>query len=370
MIAHRRSLILALTVSGGAFLFLRGRTSGPDSVLAQKGNDDVKIVPLDVKPGLWEVQMHSSNTDVSYAASEAAMEQMTKTYTAEQRDKAMADYKVNEQKAIANRKKGTDRQYKWCPLKQDFEWKVQATGPNCSKQVSSTAQQFRMQVACKADDGTAGYAQNNKFTRIDDEHFQGTIEVVSHVPAIGTVTATYTGKWISDSCSGPPAGYAAKNGLHPKGPSEVARDDPNRVVAVIDGKEITAQQGWNMIQKVPPSTRNSYKTGLSGLLERVYLQNAIADEATKLHLDKQQPWKDKLAHAKQVDLQVHQNYAGDPNIPPEVWANWLNDQQHILWNAYFSQGPTKAANDALLQRKKDQYKITVKDPDFFAGGPQ
>lgn len=368
MISSSRGLILALTVSAGLFLFLRGQIGLPGRALAQKGSDDVKIIPLDVKPGLWEVEMHSSNTDVSYAASEAAMEQMTKTYTAEQRAKAMADYKVSEAKAIANRKKGSDRTFKWCPLKQDFEWKVEATGAKCSKQVSSTAQQFTMQVACKADDGTTGYAQNNKFTRIDNENFQGTVEVISHVPAIGTVTATYTGKWISDSCSGPPAGYAAKNGLHPKGPVDVARDDPNRVVAVIDGKEITAQQGWNIIQKVPPPTRNSYKGGLSALLERVYLQNAVADEAIKLKLDRQQPWKDKLAHAKQVDLQVHQNYPGDPNIPPEVWAKWINDQQHILWNAYFSQGPTTADNAALLQKKKDQYRINVKDPDFFGGG--
>jgi hypothetical protein len=37
---------------------------------------------------------------------------------------------------------------------------------------------------------------------------------------------------------------------HPKGPSDVARDDPNRIVAVFDGKELTAQQAWNMLKKV------------------------------------------------------------------------------------------------------------------------
>jgi hypothetical protein len=62
------------------------------------------------------------------------------------------------------------------------------------------------------------------------------------VARFGTITKTLTGKWISDSCSSPPAGYAAKNGLHPKGPKEVAEQAPNRVVAVIDGKQIVAQQ--------------------------------------------------------------------------------------------------------------------------------
>jgi hypothetical protein len=45
----------------------------------------------------------------------------------------------------------------------------------------------------------------------------------------------------------------------------------------------------------------------------------------------------------------------------------VDDQQHILCHAYFSQGATKEENDALLAKEKAKYKITVKDPDFFAG---
>jgi hypothetical protein len=33
-------------------------------------------------------------------------------------------------------------------------------------------------------------------------------------------------------------------------------------------------------------------------------------------------------------------------------AGWVDDQQHILYNAYFSQGATQAENDALLARAK------------------
>jgi len=58
---------------------------------------------------------------------------------------------------------------------------------------------------------------------------------------------------------------------------------------------------------------------------------------------------------------------GDPNIPPEVMAGWVDDQQHLLYKAYFSQGATQAENDAHLARENAKYKITVKDPDFFAG---
>ena len=365
MLPRLKLLLPMFAIAFGASLLLPGEIES-SHIFAQTASDP-KIVPLDLKPGLWELHIRTSNTEVSYAASRKAMEEMTKTYTPEQRKKAMADYDVQELKAIADRKKGSDRKSNHCPLKQDFVSKVEANGPNCAKQVSSTGQAFNMRVTCKAADGTLGYVQTNTFKRVDAENFQGTVEVASHVPAIGTITETFDGKWISDSCSGPPAGYAAKNGLHPKGPSNVARDDPNRIVAVFDGKQMTAQQAWNMLKKVQPAVRDSYKSGLTGLLERLYLQNAVAEDATKLHLDKQQPWKDQLAKAKLNDLQRVQNYANDPNIPPEVMAQWLDDQQHILYKAYFSQGATKEENDALLAKEKAKYKITVKDPDFFGG---
>ncbi len=366
MLPRRKLFALLSMLAVAACLFLPAEIGSLGQTFAQNAAD-TKIVPLDLKTGLWELHIHTSNTDVSYEASKKSMEEITKNYTPEQHAKAMAEYETDERKAIEKRKAGSDQKSKRCPLKQDFVAKVEANGQNCSKQISSTGQAFTMHVACKNADGTPGFVQTNTFKRIDAENFQGTVEVASHIPLIGTVTETFTGKWISDSCSGPPAGYAAKNGLHPKGPENVARDDPNRIVAVFEGKEMTAQQAWNMLKKVPPATRNSYKSGMTGLLERVYLQNAVAQDAIKLHLDKQQPWKDKLAKAKMNDLQVRQNYPGDRNIPPEVSARMVDDQQHILYNAYFSQGATKADNDALLAKEQAKYKITVKDPDFFAG---
>src|ERR1700721_4371133 len=106
----------------------------------------------------------------------------------------MADYETRENKAIADRKKGSDRKTNHCPLKQDFLAHVEATGPNCQKQISSTGQAFNMHIACKNADGTSGYVQTNTFRRVDAENFQGTIEVASHVPAIGTATETVPAK--------------------------------------------------------------------------------------------------------------------------------------------------------------------------------
>jgi hypothetical protein len=292
---------------------------------------------------------------------------MLATATPAQRAASMAEQRAKDQKAIAERKKGSDKTGRMCPLKQDVAWTSIATGGSapCTKQLSTSAQQINLHVVCKGDDGKPGQAQTNHFSRIDAEHFEGTVALVSGMPMMGTITQTYTGKWIGESCSGPAAGYAAKNGLHPQGAENVARDDPNRVVAAFDGKDMTAQQAWNILKKVPPTTRSTYKTGTTGLLERVYLQMSVADEAAKLHLDKQEPWKSKLAHAKQVDLQVAQDYEGDPHVPPEVWARWIGDQQRILWNAYFAQAATQSDKDALLAKEKALHKITVKDPDFF-----
>jgi len=122
-----------------------------------------------------------------------------------------------------------------------------------------------------------------------------------------------------------------------------------------------------MIQKVPPATRCGYESRLPHLLHPLYLRNAIAGEAVKPHLDRQAPWSDLLYKTKLNDLPGVQNYAGDPNIPPEVWARWVDDPQHILWKAYFNQPSTNEEKQALVKREQEKYKSTVQDPDFING---
>jgi len=358
----------ALVAGIVACLFLSGGIALPGRVSAQNGSESPKIVPLDLKLGLWEVRVHTSTTDLDYSAGEAAVEQLYKNYTPEQRAKGMADLRAEEMKTAEKQKWGSDGKARYCPLKQDFESTSEAGGGSgCSRAVSSTGQELNMHIMCKAADGKLGYEQIAKFERIDAENLQGTIQMITRVAILGTITRSFTGKWISDSCSGPQAGYAAKNGLHPKGPGAVADENPNRIVALINGKEITAREAWNMIKKVLPATRTAYDGRLPHLLHQVYMQNAVAEEAVKLHLDRQAPWKALLDKTKMDDIQGVQNYAGDPNVPPEVWAHWVDDQQHILWNAYFSQPSTKEEKQALMKREQDRYQITVKDPDFFNG---
>lgn len=333
---------------------------------AQNDSEPVKILPLDINKGMWEVKIHTTITDRDFSSQNAAVAPLFQAMTSQQRDTALAQLRADEAKQSESLRKGSDQTSKLCPLNQGFEAANGTNGGTCTREVNSTDRELDMHFTCTTSTGAQGYEQITKFQRIDAENFSGSIRIMTHVDILGTLTKTFTGKWITDSCSGPPAGNAAKNGLHPKGPAAVADEDPNRVVAMIDGKEIVARDAWNLLKTTAPGVRISYAGGLPALLERIYLQRAIAREALELHLDRQQPWRDKLSKTKMDDLQVVQNYAGDPNIPPAVWATWVNDQQHILWQAYFDQPPTPEGKQALMSQEKEKYRITVKDADFFS----
>ena len=334
----------------------------------QAGAEANKPQPLDLKPGLWELRVNISTSGMFDALPPETMRQITANMTPEQRAKFVADLDAKTAKAEQAAKKGTDQKMKSCPLNQDFEGQisVDAFTDRCTKTLRTSGQELHLHVLCPASMGTPESEQTSDFKRIDSENFEGTIQVITRDKKARTRTETFVGKWVADSCSGPPAGAVAKSGVQLKGPAAIAHQDPNRIVAVADGKPITAREAWNLIDKVPPATRRTYDSRMLELLQKLYLQNAIVEEAVKLHLDTQQPWKDQLYKTKQNDIQHVQNYAGDPNIPPEVWQHWLNDRAHILYNAFFtSQASTKEARQELMNQEKEKYKITVQDPDFF-----
>jgi hypothetical protein len=66
------------------------------------------------------------------------------------------------------------------------------------------------------------------------------------------------------------------------------------VVANIGGKPITAKQALDMLKPLSPEDRKRFETNLSGLLQQIYMENALADQATKMNLDQQSPWKEQL----------------------------------------------------------------------------
>src|SRR6266487_3462766 len=76
-----------------------------------------------------------------------------------------------------------------------------------------------------------------------------------------------------------PSGAASAGQLKSRGPEAVAQQDPKRVVATIDGKQITAQQALDMIKPVRPEDRKRFEGNLSTLVQQLYMQREFADEA-------------------------------------------------------------------------------------------
>ncbi len=121
-----------------------------------------------------------------------------------------------------------------------------------------------------------------------------------------------------------PAG-AASGQLKPRGPEAVAQRDPNRVVAVIDGKQITAQQALDLLKPLPAQERKRFESQLPQLVQQIYMQHQIADQATKLNLDQQSPWKEQLQMARANILtqayfsQLSKNASSTPAEDPKQY---------------------------------------------------
>jgi hypothetical protein len=105
-------------------------------------------------------------------------------------------------------------------------------------------------------------------------------------------------------------------------------------------------------------------------LQQLYSQIAVANEAYRLRLYLEEPWRSqlqKLGHDAGHAFNGATDYPGDPNVPPSLVAQWNDARLHIFWSAYLGQGSTEAGQQALLQKIKEKYKIKVVDPDFFNG---
>src|SRR5579875_2409252 len=79
-----------------------------------------------------------------------------------------------------------------------------------------------------------------------------------------------------------------------RGPDAVAQEDPGRVVATVNGKQITAKQADEILKALPPQDRQRYQANLQALFQQIYMELAVADDAVKMGLDQQEPWKEQL----------------------------------------------------------------------------
>jgi hypothetical protein len=82
--------------------------------------------------------------------------------------------------------------------------------------------------------------------------------------------------------------------LQPRGPDAVAKEQPNKVVATVNGKQITAKEADEMINSLPPQDRVRYQSNLAMLVQQMYTEDQIAALALQQNLDQKSPWKQQL----------------------------------------------------------------------------
>ncbi len=110
---------------------------------------------------------------------------------------------------------------------------------------------------------------------------------------MGQSTSTKTpSNGTSTSATSPGAG------LRPRGPEAVAKQEPSKVVATIDGKPITAKQAADLLSSLSPDQRRQVEANLAQVVQQMYIQEAFAADAAKENLDQQAPYKLQLQMAR------------------------------------------------------------------------
>src|ERR1700756_3487642 len=75
------------------------------------------------------------------------------------------------------------------------------------------------------------------------------------------------------SSPGTPAMAPASPGLQPRGPEAVAKQQPDKVVATINGKQITAKEANDLINTIPVQDRARLGNNLAQILQQIYTED-------------------------------------------------------------------------------------------------
>ncbi|MGH9581548.1 MAG: peptidylprolyl isomerase [Bryobacteraceae bacterium] len=94
-------------------------------------------------------------------------------------------------------------------------------------------------------------------------------------------------------------GSAAQTGLQIRGPENVAQQDPQRVVATIDGKPVTAKQALGLLNELPANQKSRAGNNLDQVLEQMYMLDHFSGEAERSNLQNQQPWQQDIAFTRE-----------------------------------------------------------------------
>jgi hypothetical protein len=370
----------------------------PAGILAQNNSsisrnvDTGKAQPLNLTPGCWVIQANVISKGMFAAMAVKEKEEQQKAKSAATR--AAFQNSIDILKKSEANNKGQEITTFPCTLTPFSEVSAEIYGsaaPQCKKTIDRLAggvQHFHVQ--CPSVDGAL---VTDDYERIDARTFKGRkVKVHPFDPAnaaetMVTESTTFQAKWTGAVTPHMPYSPALTDlkGLVPKGPFAVATYDPYRIVAIINGEQFMAKQAYYEINRISAVGIRRYGPSLADRFENIYIHYEIAEDVLKLHLDQQEPWKTQLANsggvpnflrrAKTQIGQIGGDFAVDTSSANHASteetlrhdALALDPIEEIFWNAYFSQAKTEAGKQALLKTVREKYKLTVMDPDFFAG---
>jgi len=93
----------------------------------------------------------------------------------------------------------------------------------------------------------------------------------------------------------PTPAAASTTQLKARGPEAVALQAPTRVVATINGKQLTAKEAADLLKAIPPEQLKQYESNLPSVVQQIFMSQELAKEAEKTKLDQQSPIKEQLA---------------------------------------------------------------------------
>ena len=375
------SRAVAIAMALGA-IFVPGTGYSQEHLPAISVTERKDVPLLDIKPGCWQLRTHvGSSSGVKPQSVEEIrkewMDRMTpeqrKIYTPEQWNQLFEQTRAGQIQSEQLLVKGNSTETAQCPLTPAQLNALETTSfgdAQCRRSLQASGLAIHMETTCPGNGGRGDGKYVTDFQLVNAQTFKGTIRGTPDMSKPATGTTEFTGKWISEAAPHMPSGVTDVNGKKPMGPKAVAGLDPYRIVAIMDGKQIVAGFAWVWMSRVPPSEGNGYQDQLPELLQQLYSQLVIADEAVKLGLTLEEPWRSQLrilGHDAGHAFNAATNYPGDPNVPPSLVAQWDDARKHIFWSAYLSQANTDEGKQALLRKIKERFKIKVVDPDFFNG---
>lgn len=170
--------------------------------------------------------------------------------------------------------------------------------------------------------------------------------------------------------------------LKARGPENVAQQEPNRVVATIDGKQITAKQAMDLLKPYTPEQRKQLEANLALGLQQIYMQQQFAQQAEKMNLDQQSPVREELQTTRQQILaqaymkKLGEGASGTAGDPKQYYDSHPGEFDTVKLSGIFvtfnapgtpaSAAPNGARTEEQAKERSNDIEKKIKDGGDFA----